>query len=86
VYIMFLNAFSLYTHTHTHTHTHTLTHTQPRFEDLEECQVCREDHTYDQMLVCDRCELCFHTFCLTPPITEIPEGSWFCERYLERVV
>jgi PHD-finger len=32
------------------------------------------------MLLCDGCDDSYHTFCLVPPLTEIPEGklSIFC--------
>jgi hypothetical protein len=30
------------------------------------------------MLLCDGCNLGFHTFCLTPPLDEVPDGLWLC--------
>ena len=34
-------------------------------------------------LVCDRygCNGVKHLHCLKPPLTEIPEGDWFCSQY-----
>eukprot|EP00959_Pyramimonas_sp_CCMP1952_P432318 9053227-Pyramimonas_sp.AAC.1 len=32
------------------------------------------------MLLCDKCDLGWHMFCLDPPLGEIPEGDWFCPR------
>ena len=31
------------------------------------------------MLLCDECDAAFHTFCLNPPLPEIPKGKWFCD-------
>ena len=31
------------------------------------------------MLLCDGCNLGMHTYCLDPPLTDIPDGQWFCE-------
>ena len=33
----------------------------------------------DQLLLCDGCDGAYHTFCLNPPLDEIPETDWFCE-------
>ena len=30
------------------------------------------------MLLCDNCNAGFHTYCLTPPLQEIPHGEWLC--------
>lgn len=30
------------------------------------------------MLLCDACGKGWHTYCLMPPLTEIPEGDWVC--------
>lgn len=30
------------------------------------------------MLLCDECDKGWHTYCLTPPLTEIPDGCWVC--------
>lgn len=32
------------------------------------------------MLLCDGCDDSYHTFCLMPPLTEIPKGDWRCPR------
>lgn len=31
-------------------------------------------------LLCDHCEEAFHTYCLDPPLTAIPEGYWYCSK------
>ena len=44
------------------------------------CEICgSNDVVYDdQFLLCDNCNLGFHTFCLEPKLDGIPDGSWFC--------
>jgi hypothetical protein len=33
------------------------------------------------MLICDHCDATYHTFCLNPPLTDIPECNWICPDY-----
>ncbi|CAJ0934744.1 unnamed protein product, partial [Mesorhabditis belari] len=42
------------------------------------CQICGRDTSGDMLLLCDNCDLGFHTFCLDPPLDEIPRGHWYC--------
>ena len=44
------------------------------------CQVCHSLDHEDKVLLCDGCNLEYHTFCLDPPLTTVPEGDWFCPR------
>ena len=30
------------------------------------------------MLMCDSCDSPYHTYCLNPPLDDIPEGNWIC--------
>jgi hypothetical protein len=30
------------------------------------------------MLLCDNCNAPWHTYCLTPPLTAVPDGIWLC--------
>ena len=32
------------------------------------------------MLLCDKCDTGYHTFCLKPPLKRIPEGEWYCPK------
>lgn len=45
------------------------------------CEVCGGGHDDGNMLLCDGlgCNKGFHTYCLQPPLEEIPSGSWFCD-------
>ncbi|VEL23350.1 unnamed protein product [Protopolystoma xenopodis] len=33
----------------------------------------------EQMLFCDDCDRGYHMYCLKPPLSEPPEGSWSCQ-------
>ena len=36
------------------------------------------------MLLCDGCDKGYHTYCIEPPIEEVPEGDWFCPKCQEK--
>jgi hypothetical protein len=44
------------------------------------CSVCNSPDREDCMLLCETrgCQGTSHTFCCTPPLKAVPEGSWFC--------
>jgi hypothetical protein len=45
------------------------------------CEVCHMTDADDQeraMLLCERCGKGYHLFCLTPPLTSVPDGEWEC--------
>lgn len=42
------------------------------------CRTCGIDECSDCLLICDACDGAYHTYCLSPPIEEIPSGSWYC--------
>ena len=41
------------------------------------CQNCGKGDAEEQMLLCDGCDDSYHTFCLMPPLVEIPKGKFF---------
>ena len=41
------------------------------------CQNCGKGDAEEQMLLCDGCDDSYHTFCLMPPLVEIPKGMFF---------
>lgn len=44
------------------------------------CYFCKETEEQEKMLICDSCnKKCSHIFCLNPPLSEIPDGDWFCD-------
>ena len=42
------------------------------------CEVCKFPDGEEWMLLCDACGTGWHTYCLKPPVKEIPEGTWVC--------
>lgn len=45
------------------------------------CGLCGNDHHQDAMILCDRCEGCYHRDCAgTTGGTQVHDGPWFCER------
>ena len=47
-------------------------------EQGEPCMRCKLSTGQSEMLVCNNCEAGWHMSCLTPPLTNVPEGKWFC--------
>ncbi|KAK9739931.1 Ring finger domain [Popillia japonica] len=47
-------------------------------EDPTFCEICGSCEREDRMLLCDGCDLGFHLECLTPPLSDVPAGLWFC--------
>ncbi|XP_042758870.1 autoimmune regulator [Panthera leo] len=41
----------------------------------DECAVCRDG---GELICCDGCPRAFHLACLSPPLREIPSGTWRC--------
>ncbi|KAL5961103.1 Zinc finger protein neuro-d4 [Taenia solium] len=41
-------------------------------------------HPQEEMLFCDDCDRGYHMFCLSPPLSQPPEGPWSCCLCLER--
>lgn len=44
------------------------------------CHNCGRGDVEDHMLLCDGCDDSYHTFCLMPPLQEIPKGDWCCPK------
>ena len=49
------------------------------------CHTCGKGDGEDHMLLCDGCDDAYHTYCLIPPIQEIPKGDWRCPRCVAKV-
>ncbi|KAJ9511709.1 hypothetical protein QJQ45_018011 [Haematococcus lacustris] len=56
----------------------TIDHTLARPTADFPCSICKSPTDAERMLLCDGCGKGFHTFCLTPKLTAVPEGSWLC--------
>ncbi|KAM6162801.1 autoimmune regulator [Erethizon dorsatum] len=46
----------------------------------DECAVCRDG---GELICCDGCPRAFHLACLSPPLQEIPSGTWRCSCCLQ---
>ncbi|CAF1332505.1 unnamed protein product, partial [Didymodactylos carnosus] len=44
------------------------------------CKSCNRGDDDAYLLICDLCDNCYHTYCLIPPLTEIPRGQWRCPK------
>ncbi|KAG6537012.1 hypothetical protein ZIOFF_002090 [Zingiber officinale] len=42
------------------------------------CEECHSGDNDDELLLCDKCDRGFHTFCLRPILACVPKGLWFC--------
>ncbi|XP_032484084.1 E3 ubiquitin-protein ligase UHRF1 isoform X4 [Phocoena sinus] len=43
------------------------------------CHLCGGKQDPDKQLLCDECDMAFHTYCLCPPLSSIPtEEEWYC--------
>uniref|UniRef100_A0A8C5FZZ2 E3 ubiquitin-protein ligase UHRF n=1 Tax=Gouania willdenowi TaxID=441366 RepID=A0A8C5FZZ2_GOUWI len=43
------------------------------------CNICGIKQDPDKQLLCDECDMAYHTYCLNPPLTTIPDDEdWYC--------
>eukprot|EP00877_Chromochloris_zofingiensis_P012037 jgi/Chrzof1/7087/Cz02g10110.t1 len=42
------------------------------------CEICLSPDDDTNMILCDKCGKGYHTYCLQPELTTIPEGDWYC--------
>ncbi|XP_018895664.1 zinc finger protein ubi-d4 B isoform X2 [Bemisia tabaci] len=47
------------------------------------CSICGTSDNDDQLLFCDDCDRGYHMYCLSPPLSSPPEGSWSCRLCLK---
>jgi site-specific DNA-cytosine methylase len=45
-----------------------------------ECEVCGSADDEAVFMFCDHCNTGWHTYCCTPPMAQVPEGHFLCER------
>uniref|UniRef100_A0A671Q3I8 [histone H3]-trimethyl-L-lysine(4) demethylase n=1 Tax=Sinocyclocheilus anshuiensis TaxID=1608454 RepID=A0A671Q3I8_9TELE len=50
--------------------------------DLYVCLMCGTGNDEDRLLLCDGCDDSYHTFCLIPPLGDVPKGDWRCPKCL----
>ncbi|XP_033626936.1 zinc finger protein DPF3-like isoform X1 [Asterias rubens] len=46
--------------------------------ECKSCGLCGTSDNDDQLLFCDDCDRGYHMYCLKPPMSAPPEGSWIC--------
>ena len=46
--------------------------------DKTSCRECGSKKNEEAMVLCDRCQHAFYTWCLTPLLPDIPLGAWVC--------
>uniref|UniRef100_A0A3P8UVK6 [histone H3]-trimethyl-L-lysine(4) demethylase n=1 Tax=Cynoglossus semilaevis TaxID=244447 RepID=A0A3P8UVK6_CYNSE len=46
------------------------------------CLVCAGGSDEDRLLLCDGCDDSYHTYCLIPPLHDVPKGDWRCPKCL----
>uniref|UniRef100_A0AAY4EXQ5 [histone H3]-trimethyl-L-lysine(4) demethylase n=1 Tax=Denticeps clupeoides TaxID=299321 RepID=A0AAY4EXQ5_9TELE len=46
------------------------------------CLACGGGGEEDRLLLCDGCDDSYHTFCLIPPLHDVPKGDWRCPKCL----
>uniref|UniRef100_A0A8D0VP65 Autoimmune regulator n=1 Tax=Sus scrofa TaxID=9823 RepID=A0A8D0VP65_PIG len=51
-----------------------------RQKNEDECAVCRDG---GELICCDGCPRAFHLACLSPPLRDIPSGTWRCSSCLQ---
>lgn len=44
------------------------------------CHNCQRGDSEEFMLLCDGCDDSYHTFCLMPPLPDVPKGDWRCPK------
>lgn len=43
------------------------------------CEVCGKASDPARLLLCDDCDVSYHTYCLDPPLQTVPKGGWKCK-------
>uniref|UniRef100_S4RDL6 [histone H3]-trimethyl-L-lysine(4) demethylase n=1 Tax=Petromyzon marinus TaxID=7757 RepID=S4RDL6_PETMA len=51
-----------------------------QFIEMYVCLVCGRGDEEDKLLLCDGCDDSYHTFCLIPPLQDVPKGDWRCPK------
>ena len=47
--------------------------------DCTVCEGCGQPHDEGRLLLCDECDISYHTYCLDPPLDHVPKGTWKCK-------
>ena len=47
--------------------------------ECKECTICHSNNEEDKIIICDMCDIAMHIDCLDPPLSQVPQQSWFCD-------
>lgn len=47
------------------------------------CEGCGKGSDEARLLLCDSCDISYHTYCLDPPLDHVPQGGWKCKWYVK---
>ncbi len=49
------------------------------------CERCYKMNHPEILMLCDRCDDAYHTYCANPPLDKVPEEdtNWYCELCLK---
>lgn len=47
--------------------------------DCTVCECCGKSTDEGKLLLCDDCDISYHTYCLQPPLDQVPKGNWKCQ-------
>lgn len=50
--------------------------------DCTVCEGCGGPSDEGRLLLCDDCDISYHTYCLDPPLETVPKGNWKCKWYV----
>lgn len=47
-------------------------------ESQDSCLMCKKSNHPETILLCDKCDVGYHTACCIPPLYYVPDGEWYC--------
>uniref|UniRef100_H2Y6D0 [histone H3]-trimethyl-L-lysine(4) demethylase n=1 Tax=Ciona savignyi TaxID=51511 RepID=H2Y6D0_CIOSA len=53
-------------------------------DSIDNCKMCSKDSNDSLLLLCDGCDDSYHTFCLIPPLQNVPIGEWRCPKCIAK--
>uniref|UniRef100_A0A4W3GF04 PHD-type domain-containing protein n=1 Tax=Callorhinchus milii TaxID=7868 RepID=A0A4W3GF04_CALMI len=56
-----------------------------QFMDSYVCIICSRSDGDEKLVVCEGCDEGYHTYCLIPPLPDIPRGDWRCPKCVVEV-
>jgi len=48
------------------------------------CEKCHDGQNEAKTLICELCDRAYHIYCLDPPLTTVPNGTWLCQSCAKR--